>query len=73
MIDSKTGNINIKENISLNILIVDDEINIRKTLSLCLEAEGHKIIAVSNYQDAVTEVSARSFDIAFVDLRLGTA
>ncbi len=73
MTDSKAGNIDIKENVSLNILIVDDEINIRKTLSLCLEAEGHKIIAVSNYQDALTEVSARSFDIAFVDLRLGTA
>jgi NtrC-family two-component system response regulator AlgB len=73
MIDSKTVADNIKDNVSLNILIADDEINIRKTLSLCLEADGHKIVAVSNYQDAVTEVSARSFDIAFVDLRLGTA
>jgi len=30
---------------SLNILVVDDEVNIRKTLSLCLETEGHKVIA----------------------------
>jgi two-component system, NtrC family, response regulator AlgB len=73
MFNSKTVADNIKDNVSLNILIADDEINIRKTLSLCLEADGHKIVAVSNYQDAVTEVSARSFDIAFVDLRLGTA
>lgn len=73
MVNSKNDVANINTNIALNILIVDDEINIRKTLSLCLEAEGHKIIAVSNYQDAITEVSARSFDIAFVDLRLGTA
>jgi CheY-like chemotaxis protein len=24
----------------LNILVVDDEVNIRKTLSICLETEG---------------------------------
>ena len=57
---------------SLNILIVDDEVNIRKTLSVCLETEGHKVIAVSNFQDALAEASRRSFEIAFVDLRLGT-
>ncbi len=55
----------------LHILVVDDEANIRKTLSMFLEAEGHKVIAVSNFQDAVTEASRRSFDLAFVDLRLG--
>jgi NtrC-family two-component system response regulator AlgB len=57
---------------SLNILIVDDEQNIRKTLSVCLETEGYTVVAVSNYQDALFENIRRSFDIAFVDLRLGT-
>ncbi len=57
----------------LNILIVDDEINIRKTLSVCLETEGHRVIAVSNFDDALSENARRSFDVAFVDLRLGTA
>jgi len=56
----------------LNILIVDDELNIRKTLSVCLEMEGHKVVAVSNYEDAISENTCRSFDVAFVDLRLGT-
>jgi len=56
----------------LNILIVDDEANIRKTLSVCLETEGHKVIAVSNFQDALAEATQRSFELAFVDLRLGT-
>lgn len=60
--DSKVG---------LNILVADDEINIRKTLSLCLEADGHSVIAVSNYADAVSEAARRCFDVAFVDLRLG--
>jgi NtrC-family two-component system response regulator AlgB len=57
----------------LNILIVDDEINVRKTLSVCLETEGHKVVAVSNFQDALAEASRKSFELAFVDLRLGTA
>jgi len=56
---------------SLNILIVDDEVNIRKTLPVCLETEGQKVIAVSNFQDALAEASRRSFELAFVDLRLG--
>jgi NtrC-family two-component system response regulator AlgB len=58
---------------SLNILVVDDEVNIRKTLTVCLETEGYQVVAVSNFQDAVAEASRRSFDLAFVDLRLGTA
>lgn len=56
----------------MNILIVDDELNIRKTLSFCLETEGHTIVAVSNYRDALSENARRFYDAAFVDLRLGT-
>lgn len=56
----------------LNILVVDDEVNIRKTLSYCLAAEGHTVIAVSNPADAVQEARMRSFDMAFVDLKLGS-
>ncbi len=51
---------------------VDDEVNIRKTVSVSLETEGHKVFGVSNFQDALFEASHRSFDLAFVDLRLGT-
>ncbi len=58
---------------SLHVLVVDDEANIRKTLSLCLEADGHRVAAVGNFDDAVAESARRSFDLAFVDLRLGTA
>lgn len=54
------------------ILVVDDEINIRKMLSVCLETEGHKVSAVSNFQDALAEASRKSFELAFIDLRLGT-
>ena len=54
----------------LNILIVDDELNIRRTLSYCLEAEGHAVIAVATAGEALKEGKRRSFDIAFIDLRL---
>jgi len=57
--------------LSLNILVVDDDSNIRKTLSYCLAAEGYTVIAVSNPDDAVEEAKRRSFDLAFVDLKLG--
>ena len=56
----------------LSILVVDDEPNIRKTLAIALEAEGHRVVAVSNFKDAMAEASRRFFDMALVDLRLGT-
>jgi NtrC-family two-component system response regulator AlgB len=55
----------------LHVLVVDDEANIRKTISYCLAAEGHTVIAVSNPTDAIEEAGRRSFDMAFVDLKLG--
>jgi len=57
---------------SLNVLVVDDEVNIRKMLTTCLETDGHHTVAVSNARDAIEESARRSFDLAFVDLRLGT-
>ena len=55
----------------LSILVVDDDSGIRKTLALCMEHEGHKVVAVSNSADALAEASRRVMDVAFVDLRLG--
>ena len=57
---------------SLAVLLVDDEPNIRKVLGISLEAEGHHVTAVSNAKDALSEARRRSFDLALVDLRLGT-
>nr|MDA8404536.1 sigma-54 dependent transcriptional regulator [Desulfobacteraceae bacterium] len=57
---------------ALNILVVDDEANIRKTLTVCLESREHRVIAVSNPTDALAEAQRQVFDLSFVDLRLGT-
>jgi NtrC-family two-component system response regulator AlgB len=55
----------------LNILVIDDELNIRKVLAACLEAEGHEVVAVGTAADAMQAGAQRSFDLAFVDLVLG--
>ncbi|MFA5181744.1 MAG: sigma-54 dependent transcriptional regulator [Syntrophales bacterium] len=60
-----------ENNPPLNILVIDDEANIRKTLSICLETEGYRVTATGKPEDALAEASRRSFDIAFVDIRLG--
>jgi len=57
---------------SLTVLVVDDEANIRRTLTVSLEADGHSVTAVSNVTDALKQAAARPFAVAFVDLRLGT-
>ncbi|MEW6267404.1 MAG: hypothetical protein AB1641_30400 [Thermodesulfobacteriota bacterium] len=43
----------------LSILIVDDEVNIRETLSYCLTTEGHTVIVVSNPADAIEKAKRR--------------
>ena len=53
--------------VPLTVLVVDDEANIRRTLALCLETDGHKAFSVSNPADALAELSRHSFDLAFVD------
>jgi two-component system, NtrC family, response regulator AlgB len=57
---------------ALNILIVDDEMNIRKTLTLFLESEGHRVRSAGSFNEALCFNQAQTFDMAFVDLRLGT-
>lgn len=56
----------------LTILIVDDEPTLRRTVAISLEAEGHRVHAVGNSRDAVAEANRLSYDLALVDLRLGT-
>ena len=56
---------------ALNILVVDDEANIRRTLALCLEAKGHQVTAVGNVADAKAEAERQAFELALVDMRLG--
>jgi NtrC-family two-component system response regulator AlgB len=56
---------------TLDVLVVDDELNIRKALSACLEAEGHRVVSVGSAAEGAAAAEVRSFDLAFVDLLLG--
>lgn len=56
----------------MDILVVDDEANIRKTLALALELEDHRVTAVSNGKDGLAQAGTRRFDMVFLDIRLGT-
>lgn len=56
----------------LSVLVVDDEPSIRRSVALCLELEGHAVRAVGTPDDAVDQARIEPFDLAFVDLRLGT-
>ncbi len=55
----------------LRVLIIDDEKNIRATLSLCLEQMGCAVTAVSTPEAALAALRQQPYDLAFLDLRLG--
>jgi two-component system, NtrC family, response regulator AlgB len=55
-----------------DVLIVDDEPNIRRTLGLQLEGRGHRVRTAGSVEEAMREAAGRRFDLALVDLRLGT-
>jgi two-component system, NtrC family, response regulator AlgB len=55
----------------LRVLVIDDEKNIRATLSLCLEQIGCAVTAVSAPEAALAAVRGQPYDLAFLDLRLG--
>lgn len=57
----------------LRVLIIDDEKNIRTTLSLCVEQMGCEVKAVASADAALTALHHEPFDLAFLDLRLGEA
>src|SRR5215510_3016132 len=55
------------------VLVVDDEKNIRVTLSTCLESIGCTVTAVASPDAALAALARQPFDLAFLDLRLGQA
>lgn len=52
------------------ILVVDDERNIRKTLSIVLEAGGYTVDTASDGEAALGKIKEQHYDIAFVDLQM---
>jgi len=54
-----------------DVLVIDDEKNIRATLTMCLEAVGCAVTSAGTSDAALAAVERKPFDLAFLDLRLG--
>jgi two-component system, NtrC family, response regulator AlgB len=55
----------------MHILIIDDEVNIRKTTAIALEAIGHRVAEAADGATAKRHLERESFDVALLDLKLG--
>lgn len=55
----------------MNVLLVDDEPNVLKTLMICLKSMGLEVTACKNPQEALDVMRERpQFDLAFLDLKM---
>jgi NtrC-family two-component system response regulator AlgB len=55
----------------MNILIIDDESSLRRTLRIALETMGHRVAEASDSRQTLELLGHRHFEAAFLDLRLG--
>jgi NtrC-family two-component system response regulator AlgB len=55
----------------MNLLVIDDDAALRKSLRLALEAMGHRVTEASDGAQAEERLGHGLFDVAFLDLRLG--
>lgn len=53
-----------------NVLVVDDDPDVRDLLAGMLRAERHEVVTCANGVDAVAKAQAEPFDIALVDIRM---
>jgi NtrC-family two-component system response regulator AlgB len=57
----------------LRVLVVDDERNIRVTLTALIQSLGHEAHGAASAAEAEAAVQAQRFDLALLDLKLGAA
>jgi NtrC-family two-component system response regulator AlgB len=55
----------------VDILLIDDETSLRRTLRTTLETMGHAIAEAASTEQALRRLQGQRFDLAFLDLRLG--
>lgn len=56
---------------SCRVLVIDDEKNIRATLTVCLEGIGCQVTPAASAEAALGALARDSYDLAFLDLKLG--
>jgi DNA-binding NtrC family response regulator len=57
-------------NESARILVIDDELAIRKTVSLTLEHAGYVVDTAENGKEAIEKAEANFYNLALIDIRL---
>jgi NtrC-family two-component system response regulator AlgB len=55
----------------MDILLIDDEATLRRTLRTTLESMGHVVAEAASGEQAVRQLQLQHFDLAILDLRLG--
>jgi len=53
-----------------NLLIVDDELIVRDSLSKWFQEEGYNVTVAESAQDALQKMAQRKFDLALVDIKM---
>jgi two-component system, OmpR family, KDP operon response regulator KdpE len=60
----------MSDNFRPAVLVVDDEVQIRRLLRVCLESNGYRVIEAGTGQEAITEAAQRRPDVVVLDLGL---
>ena len=55
----------------MNLLVIDDEASLRRTIRTALESMGHRVADAATGAQALALLADGHFDLAFLDLRLG--
>jgi two-component system KDP operon response regulator KdpE len=53
-----------------NALVIDDELQIRRLLRVCLEANGYRVIEAATGQEGITQAAQHPPDVVLLDLGL---
>jgi DNA-binding response OmpR family regulator len=57
----------------LDVLVVDDESELRELVTRSLAREGHRVVAVPDGRSAIDQACTASFDVVLLDVALGDA
>src|ERR1041384_2703163 len=52
------------------VLVVDDELQIRRLVRVCLEANGYRVLEAATGEEGITEAAQRKPDVVLLDLGL---
>src|SRR5579883_2765389 len=55
----------------MDVLLIDDEASLRRTLRTVLESMGYAVVEAGTGDQALRQLQKQQFDLAILDLRLG--